>query len=387
MWTYPWDVIDEGVDRVVGFLKDEIGLDAISLSSVYHSYDALRTHLPARDILVSSEAAIYFQPELGLYRDTPIQPNVHPMARDRDVQTVISKSCSKRGLGLIAWIVPLHTHVLARKHSDCAPRGVFGDRYPGSLCPANPHVREYVRALSRDLDRNHELELIEFESLHYMGFGMFKNSRKVGVDLGAVGHFLMSLCFCPACLHLGNEQGIDVAGIKSRVRSLLIEIFEAGPPELSVADFVSEDPSLEAFVRMRADVVTTLAAEVRAAVETPVSFLYMGDYLHGGIEREAIEAIVDRVNVLCYGSSPEQASRTIRETIQTMADPGKLICGLQGHHPIDSSELMLGMLQTVYENGARRFSYYNYGMISLRNLAWIKEAIATVRAIDRDASH
>ena len=71
MWIYPWDLIDEGVDRVVGFLKEKIGLDAISLSSVYHSYDALRTHMPEPTSLVSSEAAIYFQPELGLYRDTP----------------------------------------------------------------------------------------------------------------------------------------------------------------------------------------------------------------------------------------------------------------------------------------------------------------------------
>ena len=386
MWTYPWDVIDEGVDRTIGFLRDETGLDAISLSSVYHSYDFVRTHLPREEILLSSEAAIYFQPERGLYRDTPIQPNVHPIATDRDIHNEISESCIQRGLGLIAWVVPLHTHVLARKHPDCALEGVFGDRYPGALCPANPDVREYVRALSMDLDRNHELELIEYESLHYMGFGMFKNSRKLGVDLGAVGQFLMSLCFCPACSSRGADRDIDVTELRSRVRSQLLQLFEARPPEENVADFVARDPYLEAYVRMRADVVTTLTAEVKEAIETPVCFLYMGDYHQGGIERAAIEAIVDRVHILCYGSSPEQAATTIRDMIPTMGDPSKLTCGLNGHHPIDSAELMLSMLEAVYEGGARRFAYYNYGMISRRNLTWIKEAIARVRAVDHDSN-
>jgi hypothetical protein len=125
---------------------------------------------------------------------------------------------------------------------------------------------------------------------------------------------------------------------------------------------------------------------VVAAVTTPVCFLFMGDYLHGGIDRQAIENIVDRVNILCYGTAPDEAGRTIREAVGNMADPGKLICGLNGHHPLDSAELMLSMLQAVHENGARRFSYYNYGMISFRNLAWIGAAIARVRAIDQETT-
>ena len=60
MWTYPWDVIDEGVDRVIGSLKEEVGLDAISLSTVYHTYDQLRTHMPGKKLFSGYEDAIYF---------------------------------------------------------------------------------------------------------------------------------------------------------------------------------------------------------------------------------------------------------------------------------------------------------------------------------------
>ena len=27
MWTYPWDVVDESIERVFGIFKDEMGLD------------------------------------------------------------------------------------------------------------------------------------------------------------------------------------------------------------------------------------------------------------------------------------------------------------------------------------------------------------------------
>ena len=154
MWTYPWDVIDEGEDRVIGFLKEEVGLDAISLSTVYHTYDALRTHIPGKKLFSGYEDAIYFQPRSELYQGTKIKPHVHPMAKDQDPVRIIAEACRARGLELISWTVPLHSHYMARQHPDCALLGVFGDRYPGCLCPANPEVREYVRGLSLDLATN-----------------------------------------------------------------------------------------------------------------------------------------------------------------------------------------------------------------------------------------
>ena len=108
----------------------------------------------------------------------------------------------------------------------------------------------------------------------------------------------------------------------------------------------------------------------------------MGNYYNNGIERASIETIVDRVNVLCYSGSPEEASQTAQETLAGMADPARLICGLNGHQPIDRAEQMRAILTAVYKTGARRFSYYNYGMISRRNLRWIAEAIAAVRGLD-----
>ena len=50
MWTYPWDVIDEGIDRVFGIFKDEMGLDGTNMSAAYHSCDCPGTHMPRKNI-------------------------------------------------------------------------------------------------------------------------------------------------------------------------------------------------------------------------------------------------------------------------------------------------------------------------------------------------
>ncbi len=382
MWTYPWDVLDEGVDRVLDFLAEEVGLDAISLSTVYHTYDQLRTHLPGKKLFSGYEDAIYFQPQSELYQGTKLKPHVHPMAKGLDPLRIIADACRRRGLELISWTVPLHNHYMARQHPDCALLGAFGDRYPGCLCPANPEVREYVRALSVDLAINHDVQMIEYESLHYMGFGMFRNHAKVGVELGAVGSLLMSLCFCVGCRQRAANRGVDAAELKDQVEKWLLDLFEEGPPVHSVEEFVAAEPLLGEYVQMRADAVTSLAAEVKEAVKIPVSFLYMGNYYNNGIDRKAIEQIVDWVNVLCYSGSPAEASQRAQETLADMADPSMLVCGLNGHRPIASAEQMRDIIAAVYEAGARRFSYYNYGMISRRNLRWIAAAIAAVRTRD-----
>jgi len=46
---------------------------------------------------------------------------------------------------------------------------------------------------------------------------------------------------------------------------------------------------------------------------------------------------------------------------------------------------MREIITAVYETGVHWFSYYNYGMISRRNLGWIAEAIAAVRVLDAGA--
>ncbi|MCC7261602.1 MAG: hypothetical protein IT369_03675 [Candidatus Latescibacteria bacterium] len=379
MWTYPWDVLDEGVEKVVGFLREEVGLDAISLTPVYHTYDQLRLHLPGPRLLSTYEDAVYFQPELACYRQTAIQPEVSPLARDRDPLAIISRQCRARGLKLTLWTIGMHNHLQARRHPDCALQGAFGDPYPGALCPANVQVREYIRALSVELTSRYEVDCIEYESLYYLGWGMFRNHAKVGVDLGRVGRLLLSLCFCPACRQRAAASGVDAGALQAQVQQWLERLFAGGVLGDGLEDFVVAAPLLTAYLQVRAATVTSLVAELRQAIKTPISFLYMGDYLNNGIDTAAIEKLVDQVEILCYGSDPVQARAQAEARRVQMAAPEQLLAGLSAFHPVADAQTLRQVIGAVHAAGVRRFSYYNYGMIPKKHFPWIREALDEVR--------
>lgn len=376
MWTYPWDVIDEGVDRVFGIFENDMGLDAASISAAYHNCDCLRTHMPGKKIYSSYDDSIYFQPQIELYRDTVLKPNVHPMSKERNTLRVICEAGDRHGIEVIAWTLAMHNHYLARQYPECAIQGVFGDRYPGTLCPANPQVRQYMRALSTDLDANYDLAAIELESLDYGGYRL-RNNPKVGVELGPVGSYLMSLCFCEACGERARDSGVDLEALRARAEKLLLECFDNGSMGGDLDEF-KDDPLVQGFESMRVETVTSLVRELRETVKTPVSFIYMGG---SGVDQAAIEAITDRSNALFYGDDPERVRAAVEARIDTMADPGMLIAGLSASN-MASAELMKEILMAAYEGGARRFSYYAYSMTPRRQFKWIGEAVSAVRTLD-----
>ena len=55
IWTYPWDLIDEGPVEAVRRIQDT-GLEAISLASAYHSFEMLRPHQKDEVLLRSPRA-------------------------------------------------------------------------------------------------------------------------------------------------------------------------------------------------------------------------------------------------------------------------------------------------------------------------------------------
>ncbi|MBT5536075.1 hypothetical protein HOK31_23590, partial [Candidatus Poribacteria bacterium] len=84
MWAYPWDLLDDGVDDVVRRMRDDIGLDAVSIATSYHSVEHLRPHTKGARMFSTVDGGIYFQPDASLWRGVSLQPNVAPLAADRD---------------------------------------------------------------------------------------------------------------------------------------------------------------------------------------------------------------------------------------------------------------------------------------------------------------
>jgi hypothetical protein len=382
LWAYTWDLTYGSTADNIAKLKHEIGLDAISVATAYHTYEMLCAHRPGRKFVCAPEAAVYFQPQLDLYAETPIKPHISPTLADRDPLREIGDACSANGLGLTSWTVCLHNSKMATTYPDHAQANAFGDVMPHAPCPASPAVRAYITALIKDLTGNYPISAVELETLNYNGYGQGHYHEKIGLPIGPLEAFLFSLCFCDHCCTGGQDNGIDVQRLQESVRTALNHFCEEGvPSEQSIEDYVQSDEALAAFVHMRAATVESLTRLVKETSPVPVYYLLMGNYYNSGMDYAKIAAIVDRVEVLAYSADTAQVHQSIKNVSDLGIEPQQIHAGFGAYHPTSPDEATLvATTRAAQEEGVSGFSYYNYGIMPKRNLQWVKAAVSQVRA-------
>jgi hypothetical protein len=383
MWAYPWDLLDDGAHRVARRLREDIGLDAVSVATSYHSVEHLRPHTRGSRMFVAHEGAVYFQPDPQLWKSAPIRPNVAPLAATQNPLEVICAAAERAGLNVESWTVCLHNSALGRRHPTAVVENAFGDGYVPALCPSNPDVRLYITTLIRDLATNYPLFAIELESLYFDGFGHFHGHEKVGVELGNVGRFLLSLCFCPSCSRRAEDSGVDIAGLRGRVRSTVAQILQQGAPlALHADDLLAEDDDLRALLALREGIVTSLAHEVKeAAGDKFLVAMVMGDPRVTGANGKALAELADALEVLCYTAQTDVLEQAVSQATTQYCAADDLIVGLSAFVPHTPSKgVLTANVRRALDMGVRGFSFYNYGIMPERNLDWVASAVEMIRA-------
>mgnify|MGYP005863561923 CR=1 FL=1 len=76
LWCYPWDLVDEGIDRVLDRLQGEAGVTGVSVATHYHAVDQLRPHGSVAPRRFRSAGGAQFQPEAAAYAATRYRPVV-----------------------------------------------------------------------------------------------------------------------------------------------------------------------------------------------------------------------------------------------------------------------------------------------------------------------
>ena len=381
LWAYPWDLADEGPQTVLRRLREEVGVDGVSLASAYHTFEMLRPHSSSRALLQIPQAAVYFQPQAELYRGTPIRPHVSPLMGAENWYADAARAAAAVGLDLIAWTVFLHNSYQAGAHPECAEVACTGDISTSRLCPSNPAVRAFAVALSRDLVQNYGISALECESLSFGGFGHTHYHVKYGIEPGRGGRFLFSLCFCPACRDAARGIGIDADAL-ARVAELQVrESFASGRPIREMPEeLIAASPELSAYIRLREDTVASLLREVRDAAGVPASFLVMGDRYAAGVDRARIASIADYMEVLSYTADPARTGRTVSGMLPDLRSSAQLMVGLQAYPPASpDAETLRANAQGALDLGVRRFSFYNYGIMPMSNLSWVRSAVEAIR--------
>jgi hypothetical protein len=388
IWIYPWDLVDEGFDTAMARIADA-GLNGVSLATAYHSVRALCPHNPHHAVIHGEGNVLYFQPDLGLFSSTRLKPTLSSLLAEGDVLTKACEAAARHGLKVHAWTVLHHNSRLGMAYPECTLENAFGDRYPFGLCPANPEVRVYTLGLVQSLSRRENLDIIELEALGYMGMEHTGLHSKQGVELDTLHRFLLSLCFCEHCRARMRAHGVDVSAARDAVvremRGYLSGLYHPNEEDpLGQLATILGGEQADSILAARDEVVLTLLEELYWQVNEPqqLSIMVAGSPLVTGAgaaitlseAREWCDILLAQV----FLHSVEAIHEAVAD-IAVRRGSVPVYAGLQAMAPFVRSQKELSeRVRVVWESGAEGVQFYHYGLMPLRNLEWITEALAAV---------
>jgi hypothetical protein len=394
IWTYPWDVLDEGIAAAL----DRIGrtdVDGLSLAVAYHAARTLSPRGSGPRVRFLEDGVVYFRPEMARYRGaTPLLPQPSQLCQAQDPLGVITQAARDRGLAVHAWTVLTHNSRLGRAHPHLALENVFGDRYTYALCPAQPAVKAYAAALCGDLAGRYPLASLELESVGYMGFEHDSHHNKVGLPIDRLHQVCLSLCFCPACRARIAQAGADPHRLAQSVRAELEAYLERdGGDEATTEEAVwarlgeiLSEAERDALFRARQEVILDMLRAIRAAVgdATRLTLMAADSPLASGAVAgvRLVEAArwVDAILLLDYASPTEQLVAAVRRWRGVLGVGKEIATGISMMWPDATGvEPLAARAAALAEAGLGKLRFYNYGLLTHSRLAWIAEITAAAQ--------
>jgi len=374
IWTYPWDVRDEGAEQVSSRLR-EIGIGEVNLATNYHAVQAFAPHNPERRTHFA-HASSYFRPDdrYGRLEPTPYE--------GMDGNWVADVADGLSDLTLTSWTVGCHNSRLGMAHPDVTIESPHGDDLVFGLCPSNPAVREYLVALVGDLADRDEFDRIELETFDYFyGTGFGWHHQKIHARLGTIGEFLLGLCFCEDCRTRTADAGIDVKRARDTAAETLDDVVAGRlPHDLAPEQWLREHPAVADYVDVREDALVDLYADLAdAAGDVPLGY-YAGMPEAGrewlvGADLDRLAEHVDYYCLPAYESSREAVLDAYRTVDAFTPDVPLHVGVLPGHPAIHDEATVVDVVDGLRAAGVPRVSFYNYGLLPDRSLEWIGSAV------------
>lgn len=378
MWAYPWDLLDEGVEETANRLQN-LGIDEINLATNYHHVQTFLPHNPERRTFFA-RASSYFQPGDEYERLEPI-PN--ETMDGEDWLDHIDNELAETDIGLNSWTIGCHNSRLGMNHPDMTLTSPYGDDLVFGLCPSNPEVQAYLKALLADLDMRASFDKIELETFDYFyGTGFGWHHDKYHTQLGTLGEFLFGLCFCDHCRVNAADAGVDVETARARTIDTLDAIVEGElPHDINLAGWLMTHPTVVEYIEVRIQTLADVYADLEATVTDAELGAYLGffgveDAWMHGIDPNELAAYLDFYTVIAYESTPDAVRERLRIARQLTSEAGiPLDTGILPSHPaIHDRQTIADIVDAVAEFGTRRVSFYNYGLLPERNLKWVGAA-------------
>lgn len=386
MWTYPWDIQDQGIDGSFADLRDRAGLNTVSLATSYHAGRFLQPRSPGQKAYFPEDGTVYFTPDEKLWSGKEIVPLMaRNVTEHGDTLRALIDRRNDGGMKVCCWTVCLHNTRLGMRHPGHVTRNAFGNANYYNLCPSSPAARDYVVTLVEDVTTRYKPDMLELESPNFMGFAHEYHHEKDGVGMNEEDDFLLSLCFCDHCMARGGKAGVPMDEAKKIVAGFIAEMCEREIPVKQFADFPATGieafkafPALYGFLQWRTEPVTSLIAEIKqkADPETKIVLIDLKDGWLGGVDLEAVGKVCDGAILCCYFMPPEQISDVITGGRLALGPDKYLGVGFRVFYPeVTSGDELAGRAGAAIRAGADGVNFYNYGLIPQKRLDWIRQAV------------
>lgn len=383
IYTYAWDLAETGIEAAEGEFLD-LGLDTVTIAGSYHAGKFLRPHGQAGKVVFPDDGTVYFKADPALYGD--IKPVQNGPLGERDV---LRELTGRDRLGVNVWLVLLHNTRLGMAHPDSVVRNAFGDPYYYNLCPSAPAARAYATGLARDVTRNYPVRGISVESPGFAPYAHGYHHEFALVKPNPWLNNLLGLCFCDHCIANAEKRGIDARGFRAEVVTD-IETYLASDidhPEDMAAAFWAADVAaggtLPAYLAMRRDVVTSLVAEIRAAIRPDAEMAVIpsvarptGGCWYEGTDLAGVAEAAGIVEACFYEPSAERVRSDLFDIRRRIGGSARLRGILRPAHPdLSTRQEFLAAVAALRAGGVEDLAFYNWGHLRRHNLAWIGEAM------------
>lgn len=374
IYTYPWDISDEGGTRALENIRDVAGLNDVALAMSYHLATYFLPHNPVRKIYRGEDGMVMFHPNEKLYEGTAIRPKVSEVVDRPDYLRRQVDSIREKGITLTAWIVYAFNHHLPRAHPECARVDALGNIYPGQLCIANPDVRRYFTALTQDVMEQFSPDAVHIESLSYLRFDYGFQNPKVLTPITPWCQLLLGLCMCAHCMDAAARVGLDGRLFRREVADFLRHELPKLPDSNALKPQDNRAATafrgrLKRFMEARDETAFSLFKDIvdiikaHGKVEVHHRLLGEKDLRVTGLAPARLYSILDEVVAPSDTSVLRQAKKTLPADVRLVAQVTPSSFPTEYH--------LEAALKDCRWSGAEGFNFYNYGLMRLEHLQWL----------------
>jgi hypothetical protein len=384
---FPWDVAAEGASACLEMIAG-LGCNSVILSPAYHRARLFRPRAPG--FYHRPVDWCDFAPTDSLYDEPALLPPVNPDQACRHASALAVAAARAAGLEVIVSIIGCHNTTIGLAHPELCVENAFGDRYAFALCPAQSRVRRLLINVVTDLARQLQPDSLLLDSFCFLDAVHREHHELMFVSPGAVGKYLLGLCFCPACCALLRAEGIQPERWRSEVRERVGACVRRGPAtrtsegerdELHGLFFECAEVLAAQRARQRA-VEDLLRLTRKAASDEEVDLHNQSGLLARPSARAWTEGAglrdraryCDQVFLQAYFNSAQAAVQDLTWAATMLPAERLVLASMVGEDHIASASDLVQRVTAARTIGAAGVSYYNYGLLSADRLRWIAEA-------------